>query len=418
VTTNRGRPLLVAIMSATGAGQAAVGAATALIATLVLGPAGRGTMVIGLTVCGLISVVCGLATGSGLRSLLPGATAAQRHGLLAGYVSCSALAVAASGVLAVGAVAVSAPLVDPDLAEPGFLVGTAAAACAATVLQQSTDLWFADGRFRRGSTGALLLTAGGLVGLLLGIAVERSAAALLIGQASGTLVVCAWQLRTLARAGLLVVARPERDELLALVRRGFPALGLTGGLAVALRGDRYILGLVAGPAAVGIYSVAATLGEAARNIPLAAGQLFLRDAALGSGPRELTRSCWTAVVGAAAAGGIVLAVSIPLVAPVLGPEFAGVPALLVVLVVAEVCFAPFFVTSRGLVGAGWTTAAGVLGAVGGLISIGAYLVAVGAFAAEGMAIASLVVYAGLSATTYVLLRTRLRPRSLVRDDHA
>lgn len=414
---NRRRSALVAIMSAMGTGQTAVGAATALIATLVLGPAGRGTMVIGLTVCGLVSVVCGLATGSGLRSLLPGATAMKRQGLLAGYVWCSAVAVAASGVLSVGAVAASAPLVDPDLADPRFLIGVAAAACAATVLQQTTDLWFADGHFRRGSVGNLLLTVGGLVGLLVGFAVERSAAALLIGQASGTLLVCVWQLRTLARAGLLVMTRPNRNELFALLSRGFPALGLTGGLAVALRSDRYILGLFAGPAAVGIYSVAATLAEAARNIPLSAGQLFLRDAALGSGSRELTRSCWTAVIGAAVAGGVVLAAAAALVVPVLGPEFADVTTPLVILVVAEVCFAPFFVTSRGLVGAGWTTAAGVLGAVGGLVSVGIYLVAAGAFAAEGIAVASLVVYAAFSVTAYVLWNARLEPRALAGDNH-
>ncbi len=411
---NPKRSVLVAIMSATGAAQGAVGAASALIATLVLGPAGRGTMVIGLTVCSLVTVVCGLATGSGLRSLLPSATTTERRRLLAGYLSCSAVAVGTSAVLSVGAVAASAPLVDATLADPRFLVGVAAAAVAAAVLQQTTDLWFADGHFRRGSVGGLVLATGGLIGLIIGFAVERSAATLLIGQASGTLLVCIWQLRTLATAGLLIVTRPHRHELVTLIRRGLPALGLTGGLSVALRADRYVLGLFAGPAAVGIYSVAATLSEAARTIPLSTGQLFLRDAALGSGSRELARSCRTAVIGAAVAGAFVGAVATIVVVPILGPEFADIPTLLVILVVAEVCFAPFFVASRGLIGGGWTAAAGAVGTVGGLSSIGIYLVTAGEFAAVGMAVASLVVYAGLSVTAYVLLTARLKPRVLGR----
>jgi hypothetical protein len=150
---------------------------------------------------------------------------------------------------------------------------------------------------------------------------------------------------------------------------------------------------------------------------LSAGQLFLRDAALGSSSPDLARSCRTAVVGAAVAGAVVGTVSTALVVPVLGPEFADVPILLVALIVAEVCFAPFFVASRGLVGGGWTAAAGAVGTVGGLTSIGIYLATASAFAAEGMAIASLVVYAGLSVTTYVLLSARLKPRALAGDDH-
>ena len=85
-----------------------------------------------------------------------------------------------------------------------------------------------------------------------------------------------------------------------------------------------------------------------------------------------------------------------------------------ILVVAEVCFAPFFVASRGLIGGGWTAAAGAVGTVGGLSSIGIYLVTAGEFAAVGMAVASLVVYAGLSVTAYVLLTARLKPRVLGR----
>ena len=408
---NRQRAALLTVMSGTGFLNTAVGAAAALVATLVLGPAGRGVMVVGLTICSVVGLACCLGTGAGLRSLLPGAAADERQPLLAAYQWFSVAAVGIAGAAAVGAAVLSARAIDPGLADPLFLVGVGMFAIAGVALQQAGDLWFADGRFRAGSIGAVLVTAGGLAGMTAGIAVGTSPNVLLVGQAAGTLLACVGQFAALAKAGLIVVARPGRRDLVVLIRRGAPALGLTGGLVIALRADRYILGLTAGPAAVGVYSLAATLAETARNIPIVVGQMFLRDTAFGEGAARLARAGRVAVLGALVTGTAVLLVSSVLLIPVFGPQFADAGGLLAVLVVAELCFVPFFVTSRGLVGGGWTTAAGVLGAVGGLFSIGAYVVATGAFAAMGAAAASIVVYAGLSLASALLLRTRLASRS-------
>lgn len=402
------RTALLAIMSGIGLGRTALAAGTALIATLVLGPAERGVMVVGLTVCSVAALGCSLGTGAGLRYLLPSALPAQRPMILAAYQWYSAAAAAVSAAIAVGVTVISARAIDPGLATPLFLVGVAIFAVASVVLQQATDLWFAQGMFRAGSTGALQITAGGLVGLAVGLVIGHTAEILLVAQATGMLVGCVWQLRSLARAKLVVAARPHFRDLSVIIRRGLPALGLTGGLVIALRADRYVLGLSAGPAAVGVYSLAATLAETARNVPTAVGQIFLRDTALGRGAAQLVRAGRVAFIGAAAAGGVVLLASHALLVPIFGPEFAEARSLLLLLVLAELCFVPFFVTSRGLVGGGWTTAAGVLGTVGGFVAIVAYVVAAGAFGAVGTAIASVAVYAGLSIGSSVLLRTRLK----------
>ena len=415
---SRERTALLAVMSSVGIGRTAVGASTALVSTFVLGPAGRGVMVVGLTVCSVVALACSLGTGAGLRSLLPTAAPEQFGRLLAAYQWFSLAAAVVAAAVASGAAVVSAPVIDPGLAEPLFLVGVAMFAIASVVLQQVSDLWFANGMFRAGSVGALLVTIGGFVGMTFGIAIGLSAGVMLVGQAAGMLLVCAAQLRALARAGLVVVARPNGLDMVVLVKRGLPALGLTGGLVIALRADRYILGLSAGPAAVGVYSLAATLAETVRNVPTAVGQLFLRDAALGHGASRLVSAGRVGVIGAALTGGMVLLASTALLVPVFGPEFADAHGLLLVLVLAELCFVPFFITSRGLVGGGWTTAAGVLGAIGGSVAIGAYVVATEAFASVGAAVASVVVYAGLSLASIALLRGRLASEDKVGDGRA
>jgi O-antigen/teichoic acid export membrane protein len=134
---------------------------------------------------------------------------------------------------------------------------------------------------------------------------------------------------------------------------------------------------------------------------------------VGQGVARLRRSAAAATAGAVAAGVVVVIVAFAVTVPVFGAGFAQAPGLLVVLVVAEVCFAPFFVTSRGLVGGGWTTAAGLLGVGGGVVAIAAYAAVTGPYGAAGAAGATVAVYAGLSVASYLLLRARFAPAESV-----
>jgi uncharacterized membrane protein len=81
--------------------------------------------------------------------------------------------------------------------------------------------------------------------------------------------------------------------------------------------------------------------------------------------------------------------------------------LLVVLVIAEVFFSPYAVTSRGLLGGGWTRTAGIFGVVGSLSALAVYAVSADTGGAMGVAVGSAVMYGALSATSFCLLRKRL-----------
>jgi len=166
---------------------------------------------------------------------------------------------------------------------------------------------------------------------------------------------------------------------------------------------------------VGVYSLAATLSEVPRVVPTATGQVLMREVSVGRGAGSAGRLLRAAVLITAAGsvvGGVLGWLLIP---PVFGAEFVGARELLVVLLVAEVCFTPYALASRGLLGGGWTVTAGTLGMAGAALGVGCYTVAANVGGATGAAVGSIVVYGGLSAASWALLRRRLRPAPLPPD---
>ena len=398
---------VAAVLSSAGALQAASSAAAALAATRILGPEDRGLMVLGITIGSVFGLIGGLGTGSAFRSwFLTREGGAELRRLASAYTWCSVAGVLPAAVLAVAVTALSGSLIDGVLSSTTFLFATATFTIAQALLTQIIDAWFADGRFRRGSLAAAGISFGGLVGMLGGLAISPSAPSAVLGQAVGLIVVGAIEVLALIRAGIISLARPLAPDMLALLQRGMPALGLTVGLAVALRGDRYVLGAVAGAATVGIYSLAATLGEIPRMLPAALGQLFLRDSSLGHGGERLARTGWFAVVAAAIAALVVGVAGWFLIVPVFGAAFAPARDLLVVLVAAEVCFAPYAVASRGLLGGGWTKTACALGIGGSIGAVACYVVGASVGGAMGVAAGCVIIYSTLSLVSWRLLRRR------------
>jgi len=410
----RPRPARGGVAFLTGAGVTQLGAnaVAALVATIVLGPAQRGVMVIGSTLAGVVAVVACLGTGAALRSRLPPvAGPADRRRLLSSYAWWTTAAVAPAAGCAVALSLASASLVDPAMARGGFLVAVAVATAGQVLLLQTVEAWFADGHFRRGAGAAAAAAAGGLVGLLAAAAMSGDAAVLLAAQGMGTAAVTLALLGALHRAGLLVVARPRPGDVRSLVGSGVPTLGLVVGLAVALRADRYVLGATGGIAAVGVYSLAATLSEIPRMVPQAMGQLFMRDSALGAGHDGLAGRLGRATAVAAVCGALVAAVGWFTIEPVFGAEFADARRLLLLLVIAETCFAAFTMAGRGLLGGGWAREAGVLGVGASVVAVGAYLVGAGLWGSTGLAVGSIAVYAVLSTVASVLLHRKAGRRN-------
>ena len=401
----------LAALTGASALQAAANAVAGLLATRALGPHERGLMVLGLTIGSVYGLVGGLGTGAAFRSRLPAARSADaRSSLASAFTWCSAGGLALVVCLAVATGAMSARWIDPALGTTGMLVAAACFTAGQHLLTQVPDAWFADGRFRRGGLSAAAISAGGLAGVVVILTVTRSATAVLLAQALGMALVGAAEVRGLRLTGLVALTRPHRGEIRSLLRQGTPALGLTVGLVVALRADRYLLGVAVGAAAVGVYSLAATLSEISRLLPAAAGQLYLRATSTGQGARRLRPTTMFAVGAATVCGLAVLALGWVLIVPVFGPGFGPARPLLAVLAVAEVCLAPYSVASRGLLGGGWTTAAGVLGACGSVLAVAVYAVSARAAGALGVALGSVLVYGGLSLAAGELLRRRVHTR--------
>lgn len=406
-----GRRSILAFLTGSTVAQAAGYAACAVVASRALGPHGRGLMVLGTTIASLTPLLAGLGTGSRLRAHLPNVTGVHRQRLLASYTWWSVLAVGLAGglsaVLSVG----SASFIDPVLADPSYLVALLFCTAGYVALTQFPDAWYAAGHFRAGGVWAAAMAAGGLVGLTVGVVVDRSAWVLLLAQSLGVLAVAAVQATRLHAAGLLPLSAPGRAELVDLLRSGWRALGLTTGLALMARADRYLLGVTTTVSTVGVYSLAATLSEAPRVVPAALGQILNRDVALGAGVPHARRELRLAVLSAAAMSVVVAVGGWLLVVPFFGAAFADARPLLLILLVAEVGFAPFAVASRGLLGGGWLGTAGALGAVGGLAAVALFAVVIPIWGPYGAAAACVVAYAGLSAAAWTLLGRRLAAKA-------
>ncbi|PTA46280.1 lipopolysaccharide biosynthesis protein [Micromonospora sp. RP3T] len=386
-------------------------ALTGVLASRLLGPHDRGLMVLGTTTASLAGLLGGLGTGSALRARLPATPAGwPRRRLLSSYTWCSLGATALSAVIAVLASLMCALLIDRSLAAPSFLVALVVVTVAYTAMTQFPDVWYAVGEFHAGSGWAAGMATGGLATMLAAAAVDRRAWVLLLAQGVGMSLVAAAQTVWLRRAGLLPWHRPGPAEFAMLVRSGVRALALTLGLTLALRTDRYILGAFTGVQTVGVYSVAVTLSETPRLIPASLGQIVYREVALGGGVHRAGRVRRLALLCSVVSGVLLAVAGWLLVVPVFGAEFADARELLLILIIAEVCLAPFEVANRGLLGGGWMNHAGLLGAGGSALAVVLYVVTIPQWGAAGAAGASVLLYAALSATSWSLFRRRLAGR--------
>ncbi|WP_319458473.1 lipopolysaccharide biosynthesis protein [Micromonospora sp. RTP1Z1] len=405
----RTRTTAVALLTGASALSAMANSGAAVAATIVLRPEERGVMVLVSSLSALVALVGPLGTGTALRSQLPRVDS-DRHriSLLASYLWVTVGAAVVGAAVATVAVRLSAPAIDASLADLRLLVAVAVSTLAQILLLQSNELAFAVGDFQRGAAWNVASVIAGLAGLLIAVAISAQAWLLLLLQGTGLLGASLARWLALRRRGLIRLAAPSRRMQLALFRQGVPSLGLNIGLVLAQRADRYILGIVAGTAAVGIYSLAATLSGVASLVPLAIGQLSMRDAATRSLPTWPGGQVRAAVASAALTSVAVAIGGWLLVIPIFGQDFAPARHLIVPLLVAEICLAPYWVAARALVGGGWSRTAAMIGVANAVGATALYGVAIPIWGMVGAAAASSVLYGGLSLLTMVLLSRRLR----------
>ena len=356
-------------------------------------------MVLALTGASIVAVVAVLGTGPSLRAQLPSTTDVDhRRKLVCAFTWLSVVGLVCAAPLALATCLVSARFIDPAMGYGILPLATAVFSIGQVVMLQAMEIWFADGKFRHGGLSAASMAAGGLAGLVLAAAASQTAGALLLGQALGQLAVGLAVVTRLRRADLFVISRPDKAIARHLVLHGSPALGLSLGLAIALRADRYVLGIVSGPAAVGIYSLAATVSETVRILPQSMGQLFFNDAARGAGPPQLRRSSLMACAGSAAAALVVTTIAWLAIVPVFGSAFADARGLLLPLAIAEIVLAPYAIASRGVLGHGWTRSAAAIGLLASCVAVVLYAVGAGLGGALGLALSCVVLYGFMSVT--------------------
>ena len=390
--------------------QITANAAAALLATKLLPAEDRGIMVLGLTIAALVSIVCAGGIGNVLRGEWAAAQLVDRPALAVAYGSLTLWTVGAGFVVAVGATAVFGATVEPKLSDVLILLATGTATASQVLLLQVTEAFFADARFRAGSSWAAIAAVAGLVAVLAVGVFHPTAPMMMAGQGIGTLVVSVLALVRVRSVGTMAfVGWVPKYGRLRLMRRGAASMGLPIGMALLTRADRLVLGFFVAPSVIAVYALAATIAEGIRLAPTALAQIATHHAASGHGWKASLRLQRAAlgVSAAVAVPGVILAWIT--IVPFFGEPFRSAPFLLAILAVSELGYAILVVGTRGMVGAGWLAEASKISGLTGLASIAAYAVGAMTFGVVGCCVARVAVMAcaGLWATG--VLRSRYSP---------
>lgn len=323
----RHQPATLVMVAHTAASVSA--GASALITARAVGADGRGVLVILVTSVAVGVVIGTLGVNLAGRTILSteegrGSTGTfLLLGVLQGVLGALALALFLILVL---------PLFMPHLGKG--LVLTASIQAAVTIVAVfGVDTLYAHGLPRLASLMELTGPTLQLIGLTLIYAsgtasVFAYAAGLAAGsalQSFATMGVVAWKL------DFRNLRSPSRAEAKTLLKLGLQANPASISQILSTRVDRYVIGGMLGPSAVGVYSVAATITELLFLPAQAYSRVIWKDVASGHADRsDLAR-----LLGRSLAWLIPLAVLLVLVSPVLanlfGPEFGDVPDLVLLL---------------------------------------------------------------------------------------
>ncbi|MDQ3979445.1 MAG: oligosaccharide flippase family protein [Actinomycetota bacterium] len=191
-----------------------------------------------------------------------------------------------------------------------------------------------------------------------------------------------------------------------LIRTGSPGMPSTLSQLLTLRVDRYLVGAFLNPAAVGVYSVASTVPEFLRVVPMALGQSVFYGVASNTSTaasiRRAMLTCLAATTGLAMAIFVVAPVA---VATVFGREFSGAVTPLRILLLAEIGMIFFHVEGSVLGGQGRLSAGGIAAAAGFVLVLIGDLLLIPAFDLAGAAWASVIAYSAMGLIVHRLVRS-------------
>jgi O-antigen/teichoic acid export membrane protein len=184
-----------------------------------------------------------------------------------------------------------------------------------------------------------------------------------------------------------------------LMKFSMPALVTTLGQSFVIRGDRLVLGLLAGAAPVGIYGAAASFTEVLWLIPSGVAQVAFRRASLTRTSRAGAAGRRITLLITAAACLVLMVCTKPLVMILLGPAYAQAIPLAYILIPASLPMASYTLDVAVLNGLGRLSHSGhatTLGSVVLLVGCLAMIPTLGAFGAAWSSLVSYTAMAGLA----------------------
>jgi O-antigen/teichoic acid export membrane protein len=225
---------------------------------------------------------------------------------------------------------------------------------------------------------------------------------------AGNVVQVGLGLVAVRRQGIDLRPRCRRRPWRLLVRTGLPGIALDVGQVLTFKIDRYLLGAMLSPAAVGVYSVAATAPELLRLPTLALSQPIFHRLASGSAriaDFRRTRRLSLAVTAVLTAATFFVA---PFAVKLLfGDRFAAAVTPLRVLLLAEFGITVFYLDASSLAaGMHRVGDAGVAALAGFAVVALSDLLLIPSYGIAGAAWASVIAYTVMGLVAHLLLRHR------------
>ncbi|WP_054566994.1 lipopolysaccharide biosynthesis protein [Frankia sp. R43] len=404
-------------VSAAALGAALTNLVVAVITARALDVGGRGELVLILTVTGLTGMFVALGTGTSARYYLgrtdPRVSVDHVLGL-------SLLLLVPQCLVTAAIVGPTLWLADAPERGPGILVLTGLLSVSTLLGIQLIDTLNAVGKV---IASALVNTAGCLAQLAALVVLQVSTGTLRVAPVLAVSVVagafqCVAGFVLLRRAGL--VTRPQLDRAASalLIRTGVPALGMNTAMSMTFRLDRYLIGVMSGTSAVGIYSVAATASEILRLVPSSWGQVLCYRVASGTmGTRAVFAELVRVFAVMAGVAALMWLAADHLVLFFFGDAYRSAVTPLRVLLVAELLLVAFQIDARVLSGQGRTKACGAAGLVGLAVVAAADVILIPAAGMVGAAWASLIAYGVVSLWTRAAMARVPRVPRVPREPH-
>jgi O-antigen/teichoic acid export membrane protein len=382
-------------------------AGAALLTAHQLGPSGRGVLVLLLTLASLVTLIGSLGMNLAARIHLVGDMDRME---LADYLGLSAVLTAAAMVLCVAVGAVLLPFVDVHLsAADQLLFGALAGSIQAPfLLNAAINAYGFTARAAAvdaaGTVAQLVLTAA------LMIAGQRRVDAYVAALVLGNVLQVLLGVRTLRPTAGSLRPRFDRSAWKPVVRTGLPGIAIDLSAILTFRLDRYLIGLFLDPAAVGIYSVAATAPELLRLPALAMGQpMFHRLAAKTARVEDFARTRLLCLLATGALALATYAVAPFAVRTLFGSDYEGAITPLRVLLLAEFGITLFLIDGACAAAAfGHLRDAAAAAVSGCVVVVVADLVLIPSHGVVGAAWGSVIAYSVTGLVARGILRRRLR----------